>query len=71
MGNSFKKIIAYRTSDKGNPKKKLPNLNRFDYLERVIDLFSDWEFIFILDNVTKESLETFKNKYQNNCLVIF
>lgn len=70
MGNCFKKIIAYRTSDKGNPKEKLPHLNRYDYLERVIDIFRDWEFIFILDNVTEETLETFESRYEKKGKII-
>lgn len=70
MGNSYRKVIAYRTSDKGNPKEKLPNFDRYYYLDRVIKLFQGWEFVFILDNVTSETQQIFTNKYQKDGEII-
>jgi glycosyltransferase involved in cell wall biosynthesis len=57
------KIVIYRTSDKGNPKLKLFNNNRHEYLKTTLHEFLNWHFIFILDNVTEDTEKEFQINY--------
>lgn len=59
--SSDKLHIIYRISDKGNPKRKLPNADKWSCLANAIETFGLDNFHVIADNCTAETINTLKS----------
>jgi hypothetical protein len=53
-------FLYYRISDKGNPKEKLPNADKFSCLLNAIDEFGLEYFHIIADNCSQQTVEFIK-----------